>query len=382
MRGEARELWGRLAGAALWALSVGYGAALELHLAGYRVGIARRRRLRALVISIGNLTVGGTGKTTAAIAVARWMSERGQRVAVLSRGYGRSGQRKSVVVSEGFGPLVDWREAGDEAFLMARALPEVFVLVGKDRRLTGRRAVEKLGAEALVLDDGFQYQRLYKDVEVVLVDALAPFGYDFLVPRGLLREPPRHLARADAVWITHCDLVREGDVREVRDRVERLAPGARVWETTHAPVRLRRLNDEEEIGPAGDLPPGRGCPPEALHGRRVYALSGVGNPLAFERTLEKLGAMLEGSARFPDHHAYRAEELRELAEGEAASAEWMVTTEKDAVRLPAAQVGKPIWTLQVELAGWGEGPSGSRPSALSEELDWLLSAKVPRRTRS
>jgi tetraacyldisaccharide 4'-kinase len=356
LRGEPRGVWDRLAGAGLWTLSVGYGAALRLHLLGYRLGIARRTRLAARVISIGNLTLGGTGKTTASLAVARWLADQGQAVAVLSRGYGGSGEGKSVVVSEGFGPLVEWTQAGDEAFLMARMLPGVFVLAGKDRRRTGRRAVQEFGAEALVLDDGFQYQRLQKDVEIVLVDALEPFGHDFFVPRGLLREPVRHLASADAVWITHCDLARDADVAKLRKHVSGLAPRARIWETVHAPVRLRELSGADE------------WEPDAIRGRRVCALSSVGNPVSFERTLEKLGAIIVARSRFPDHHVYRAEQLWDLARDEATSAEWIVTTEKDAVRLTPGEVGKPVCVLGVELARW-EGAS-----TLSEELSCLLTA--------
>ncbi len=357
VRGEAHTAAERAAAAALWAASVGYGAAVKLHLAGYRIGLARRTRLPLPVISIGNLTVGGTGKTTAAISVATCLSERRQRVAVLSRGYGRSGRDKCVVVSQGFGPLVPWQQAGDEPFLLARALPGVFVLAGKDRRLTGRRAIADFRADTIVLDDGFQYQRLHKDIEIVLVDALAPFGYDYLVPRGLLREPARHLARADAIWITHCDLVRDSDVQNLRQHIERLAQTVRVWQSMHAPARLRRLDADEEADP------------EALQGRRVCALSAVGNPLAFERTLERLGAVLEGRARFPDHHPYQPEDLWQVAREQAASADWIVTTEKDAVRLLATEAAKPTWALQVQLAGWCETRS------LPEELDCLLNAK-------
>ncbi len=358
VRGETRDVWERLAVAGLRAASVVYGAALQVHHAGYRLGLARRTRLGARVISIGNLTLGGTGKTTATIGVARWLSDKGVRVGVLSRGYRGAGERRGLVVSEGFGPLVEAGQAGDEAFMMARALPGSYVLVGKDRRQTGRRAVEEFGVEALVLDDGFQYQRLEKDVEVVLVDALAPFGYDFLVPRGLLREPARHLARADAVWLTHCDLVRRRDLESILARVRRLAPEVRVWESAHVPVRLRRLGSAEtrEAG--------------SLRERRVCALSSVGNPGAFERTLGRMGAVVVERARFPDHHEYRPEDLAGLLEGQARSVDWVVTTEKDAVRLPEVEVGKPMWALEVELGGWGGA------ATLAEELDYLLKDRI------
>jgi tetraacyldisaccharide 4'-kinase len=274
---------------------------------------------------------------------------------VLSRGYRGAGESKRVVVSEGFGPLVGVEEAGDEPYMMARALSGVAVLVGKDRRRTGREAIERTGAQVLVLDDGFQYQRLVKDVEIVLVDALAPFGYDFLVPRGRLREPVGSLARAGAVWLTHADLVRERDLAELRARVEALAPKARVWEARHEPVRLRRLEGTEEEGVG------------ALRGRRVVALSSVGNPVAFERTLGQLGAVVVGRARFPDHHRYRREDVRGLPSERPE--DLVVTTEKDAVRLPTGGIGREVWVLEVELEGRVEG------RGLSEELAWLLDAQ-------
>lgn len=357
IRGEARTPKERAAAAALRLLSVAYGAALKIHLGGYRLGIARRTRFPVLVISVGNLTVGGTGKTTAAVAVAKWLSDRGRRVAYLSRGYRGTGGRKALIVSEGFGPLLPADVTGDEPFMIARALPEVFILVGKDRRRTGALALEKFGTDAIVLDDGFQYQRLARDLDIVLVDALMPFGYDFLVPRGLLREPPSHLARADAVWVTHSDLVRRHDLQAIRDRIERLAPNARIWETVHQPVRLRSLAVDDEI----EL--------DALGGRKICALSSLGNPLAFERSLERLGAELTARVRFPDHYAYRAEELRAALDDQVNSAEWIVTTEKDAVRIPEEALNRPSWALDVELAG--------RPGAaeLSEELACLLQGK-------
>ena len=348
----------RLMLSGMGALSVAYGGALRLHLGAYRLGLARRLRLPALVISIGNITVGGTGKTTATIAVARWLSDRGKRVAVLSRGYRGSSERKAMVVSEGVGPLVSAQVAGDEPYLLARTLPGVSVLVGRDRRQTGRLAVERLGAEVVLLDDGFQYQRLAKDVEIVLVDALSPFGYDSLVPRGLLREPPANLARADAVWITHSDLVRESDLLAIRERILGYAPGARLRETRHAPVRLQRLTGGDEL------------PPEAVRGQRVTALSGIGNPAAFQRTLEQIGAVLTEHVRFPDHHPYQAAEIRELIASRAANAEMIVTTPKDAVRIPADCLDNRVWVLEVELAERPGGPP------LSKEAEWLLTAKA------
>jgi len=357
VRGDLRGPSDRLAAAGLHALSLAYAGALALHHAGYRVGLARRTRVPARVIGIGNLTVGGTGKTTATISVARWLADRGQKVAVLSRGYRGQAERGGVLVSSGSGPLVAAEMAGDEPYLLAEALPGVAVLAGRDRRATARRAVEELAADTLVLDDALQYQRLCKDLDIVLVDALAPFGYDFLVPRGLLREPPRHLERADAVWITHADLVRESDLQATRERVRRMAPRARLWEARHAATRLVRLDTAEEE-----------TDPEGIRGRRIVALSSVGNPSAFERTLEGLGAVLLGRARFPDHHRYQSGDLREILNGEGAAAEWVVTTRKDAVRLPLEELDRPTWVLEVALSP----AKGNVP--LAEELTCLLKA--------
>lgn len=348
----------RLVAAGLRALSLGYGLALRAHLGGYRLGLAKRTRLKALVISIGNLTVGGTGKTTSCLAVADYLHRQGRRVAVLSRGYRGAGERSTRIVSEGAGPEVGVQVAGDEPYLMAQALPEVRVLVGRDRRQTGRLAVDKLAADTIVLDDGFQYQRLARDLDIVLVDALLPFGYDFLVPRGLLREPVSHLARAEAVWLTHSDLVRRDDLDAIRARVEAVAPGARVWETRHAPVGLRSI--------AGDIR----YPPDSLRGIRVCALSSLGSPTAFERSLERLGAEVI-PARFPDHHPYTPQEVREVALRED-RAEWIVTTEKDAVRLPREALEKPTWVLEVKLA------ARSGVSSVAEELEYLLRVKGAR----
>jgi tetraacyldisaccharide 4'-kinase len=334
VRGDLCRPTDRLAAAGLRALSWGYGAALRAHLAGYRLGLARRTRLPAMVVSIGNLTVGGTGKTTSCLAVACWLRDQGRRVAVLSRGYQSLAEGKALVVSTGEGPLTGVEAAGDEPYLMAQSLPGVSVVVGRDRRRTGAMAVGSLGADAIVLDDGFQYQRLARDLDIVLVDALAPFGYDALIPRGLLREPVSHLARAHAIWLTHCDLVEPEARAAVRARVRRAAPEARLWETRHAPVALQRLGSEERLAP------------EALRGRRVCGLSGLGNPESFERSLVLLGAEV-AAAHFPDHHRYSPEEIREVCRGEG---EWIVTTRKDAARLPQEALTKPAWVLEIALA--------------------------------
>jgi tetraacyldisaccharide 4'-kinase len=318
----------------LSALSWLYRGGLEANLLGYRLGLLKRTRLGAFVISVGNLTSGGTGKTSATQLIARALMQAEVRVAVLSRGHGG---RSAGVVSDGARVLMTAQESGDEPLLTARALPGVPVLVGKDRRVTGAQAIRDFGAQALVLDDGFQYWRLVKDSEIVLVDALNPFGNGRVLPRGLLREPLGHIRRCHAVWITHADLADRGAVEALRERLRRLHPQATLAEARHRPTAIRELG--------GDAP----IPLDRLRGLRVTALSSIGNPAAFEMTLERLGALV-APLRFPDHHAYAPRDLEQVFARACSSTDAILTTEKDAIRLPAVSGPLPIWILRVEMA--------------------------------
>jgi tetraacyldisaccharide 4'-kinase len=358
VRGEARGAAAAVVGGALSGLALCYEAGVRANFGLYRLGLLGQQRLPAPVFSVGNLTVGGTGKTSAALAIARALAARGLRPALLSRGYLGRGEGKGLLVSRGEGPLVSAEEAGDEAYLLARKLPGVCVLVGKDRRATGRRALSELGAEAVVLDDGFQYWKLKKDCEIVLVDALCPFGYGRLLPRGLLREPLSALGRASTIWITHSDLVEAASLSQLRGRLSRLAPGVPLEETIHLPLRFRPLAERSSspAPPAKELAVAWRNSEQPLAGRKVVALSSIGNPLAFELTLARLGAEVL-PARFPDHHPYREAELARLGGELAGRAELLATTEKDSVRLSgsrAAALALPAWVLEVELRPRGE----------------------------
>jgi len=314
-----------------------YWLGLKVNRLAYVLGLARVTRLPARVISVGNLTSGGTGKTSAAAALASAMVARGKRAAILSRGYGRrAGGAGSTLVSDGVRVVADHRVAGDEPYLLATKVPGAAVLVGNDRRRTGRRAVEDLGADTLILDDGFQYWRLAKDREIVLIDALAPFGSGLLLPAGVLREPVSHLRRADAVWITHCDVAGVERVRAIRARIGRIFNGP-VIETVHRPVGVRSLDADEIMSLA------------ELDGKQVVALSGIGNPLSFELTLAGLGAEVV-PVRFPDHQPYSAEDCRAVERFARRRGALIATTEKDAVRLDAKSFSMPVWVLLTEMA--------------------------------
>lgn len=355
-RGDRRSLGLAVARAGLTVLSGVYGCALYGYRALLRAGALPIAHAAVPVISIGNLALGGTGKTTATAAICRALLDAGARPAVLSRGHGRrSGSGGTMVVSRGAGPVVAWEEAGDEPYLLASKLPGALVLVGKDRRQTAAQAVA-LGADVLVLDDGFQYWRLGKDHEIVLLDCLDPFGGGHLFPRGALREPVGYLRRAHAIWLTHADLVSDTQRSAVLSDLRRLHPEAPLRLTRHRPLGFRAWPGGEQIGV------------DAVRGRRVCALSSIGNPASFERLLAVMGAEVIG-ARFPDHHRFRAEDLKEVAAATRGRAEILVTTEKDQVRLPAAAAGVPIWVLSVEMCCLDGSPLLHSRGA-PEDRDW------------
>lgn len=351
VRGERRGLAAALTRGAL---SVGaglYRGSLEGYLLGCRSGLLAVTRAGVPVVSVGNITVGGTGKTSAVMAIARQLMAEGMRPAVLSRGYGGC---RAGVVSDGESLLMPPQESGDEPRLLAERLPDVPVLVGKDRRQGARTAVGDLGAGSLVLDDGFQYWRLRKDLEIVLVDALNPFDNGRVLPAGLLREPVGHLQRADAVWVTHADLAAPEQRQAVADRVRTVGAEIEVSFARHLPARLRAWQDKGALEMAD------------LAERRVVALSSIGNPGAFERTLQRLGAIVV-PVRFPDHHPYRQQDLeavQSLARQEGAAA--VVTTEKDEIRLPNWAGEPPLWVLGVEMTGLEGEPLVLSPRLLEE----------------
>ena len=317
-------------------LSFGYGALVRLRNTGYRLGILGTHRLPCRVICVGNLTVGGTGKTPTVIMLGALLAAAGSRVCVLLRGYRREG-RGVAVVSDGAQVLLGWREAGDEAVLLARSLPGVPVIVGGDRVAAGRLALDKFRPEVILLDDGFQHRRLCRDADLVLLDAMDPFGGDWLLPRGRLRESVSALGRAQAVLVTRAD--QTGDLAGLRCRLERLAPRLPLGLAVYRPYRLVDLSSKQERQF------------EELRGRRVFAMSGIANPQGFRQTLVGAGAHLVGSLAFADHHAFTPEDgARMVQEARAVSAEWIVTTEKDAVRLDMQPpVGVPLLALGVHL---------------------------------
>ena len=331
----------------LKSLSWIFVALVQLRLLLHRHRIIRASTLGCQVISVGNITVGGTGKTPIVETFARSLQQKGRKVAILSRGYKsrktplwekilKKEERLPRVVSDGERLLLNSDLAGDEPYMLASNLPDAVVLVDKDRVKSGKYAIRKFGCDTLVLDDGFQYLKLQHRLDIVLVDYTNPFGYRRVLPRGLLREPMRNLKRAGFIFITKCPP--EG-APELKARLRELNPRAEISECRHSPKYLENLYTREQTGL------------DFLQGLKISAVSGIAVPESFENGLRKLGAEIVHSARYADHHRYTQQEIIEtINQAAEAGAEVIVTTEKDAVRFPLLdRCDLPVIFLRVEI---------------------------------
>jgi len=335
----------------LHALSFIYRGIVQLRLWLYRNRFMRERTLGCMVISIGNLTVGGTGKTPVVEKFARSLQAGGRRVAILSRGYKSKklpflkGIWHSVtnrepykprIVSDGRSILLDSRMAGDEPYMLAVNLKDVIVLVDKNRVASGRYAIEEMGCDTLLLDDGMQFLKLKHRLEIVLVDRQAPFGNEQLLPRGTLREPAGNLRRASYIFITKSNA--EGN-EELIKRIRTYNRTAEIIECSHQPQYLEHVITGERL------------PLEWLRGKHVGALSAIAAPKSFEDGIKRLGAKIELSRHFADHHRFTDREITGFLKrcGNRAL-DAVITTEKDYVRLPRVTAPEvPIYFLRVEI---------------------------------
>jgi tetraacyldisaccharide 4'-kinase len=318
--GQAYGLWPAVLRGGLWTASVPYGWATRWRNRLYDGGWKRSRRAAVPVVSIGNLTLGGTGKTPCVEYVARFYARAGRRVAILSRGYGSKVGHN------------------DEALLLRENLPEVPHYQGADRVSLAAEAVARSASEVLVLDDGFQHRRLARDLDLVLLDATQPFGHGRLFPRGLLREAPESLQRAGLVVLTRCDQVTATERRWLHKQAARLAPDVPVVETIHRPLELTNAAAQAPLSRVAE--------------RYVAAFCGIGNPDAFRATLKTLGAEVSAFRTFPDHHAYSQADMEELGTWarQHATDGIVLTTQKDLVKLRRAQLGgRDLWALRIGL---------------------------------
>ena len=318
VRGQSRGPSGFLCRMALSIASFPYGVVTGARNRFYDRPGTHLHKFERPVISVGNITLGGTGKTPVVEWVARWYRERGLRVCLLSRGYGQS------------------ESLNDEGLVLDQNLPDVPHLQDRDRVGIARIAIEELDSEILVLDDGFQHRRLVRDLDIVLLDALDPFGGGKLFPRGLLREPIHSLRRAGVVVLSRSDLVDPSVRNEIRRQAERYAGPLRWVQARQAPQSLMSADGSEE-----------GL--EQLSGARVIAFCGLGNPDGFRRTLLDLGVELQDFRTFPDHHVYSRSDVNNLGLwAESQRPALILTTQKDSVKLRLDQVaGIPLRSLRI-----------------------------------
>ena len=315
-------------------LSLLYGAVTRTRLSLYRRGTFQTTKLDRPVISIGNITTGGTGKTPLVEYVAKMIASEGKKVCILTRGYGRKDPHLQVIVSDGYGVLASPSEAGDEPYLLATKLAgKAAVISSADRIAAGQEAIKDFGTEVFVLDDGFQHLRLARDLNIVCIDATNPWGGGRLLPYGRLRESLDGLARADCVVLTRCDQVES--VEALRDEVRELIGGRPIFESRMRPVRVASLKN----GPETIAVPGR-----------VGAFCAVGNPSSFFESLTRLGYELGLERAFTDHHVYTQSDvdaLNQLAKQTGAHA--LITTAKDAVKLKGMTFELPCYVLEIKI---------------------------------
>ncbi|MDB5384619.1 MAG: Tetraacyldisaccharide 4-kinase [Planctomycetaceae bacterium] len=355
-----RAALGRLG---LSCLACGYAAGVELRALGFRTGWLKETRVAVPVISIGNLTAGGTGKTPFAAFIARWFREHGTRVAFLSRGYG-----------------ADPGAVNDEALVLNLLCPDVPHLQNPDRIAGAEIAIQELESQVLILDDGFQHRRLARNLDIVLIDATNPWGFGALLPRGFLREPLSALRRADIIVLTRVDQVSAESVHSIRQRLLKIRGTDACLEVSFPSHQLVNSRGEtyswEQIRDA------------ATHQqRRIAAFCGIGNPAAFRQLLAQQGLKIEAETFqiFPDHHRYTREDVDRLqtwaTEMQACS---IVTTQKDLVKLDVAEIGGiPLWAAEITVEiHAGKEPLEERLNAIRKTIpvdefeDWTVSTEV------
>jgi tetraacyldisaccharide 4'-kinase len=321
----------------LFMISAIYGTAQKIRASGYRLNLLQSQKLPCDVISVGNITVGGTGKTPMTIYVARKLQQAGIRVAVISRGYKGSAERDGGIVSDGTNLLMNSEQAGDEPFLIASCLKNIPVIVGKNRFEAGRLAVDKFQPDVIVLDDAFQHLKLKRDIDLVLLDCLLdcnrPFGNSHLLPRGKLREPVQALTRATACILTRSPSGADEAAAESVAGIKSLIPQIPIFTSFHDPYfyTVKRgaqtpLHEIDDFLSSHEL--------EEIKQQKVFAFSGIARNDDFRRTVEKNGFNIGGFWEFSDHHRYSRNDLARIVQtAQETGADCLITTEKDHARI-------------------------------------------------
>lgn len=321
----------------LFFCSLFYSAAYKLRLALYSIGIFRTHKLPAHVISIGNITAGGTGKTPFTIESAKYFLSLGYKVAVLSRGYSGNNNSEVVLVSDGNDIVSDYDICGEEPILIAKKVPKAMVLVGKNRVKTGKSAIN-LGAEVLILDDGYQHLKLHRDENILMVDSYNPFDENRLIPLGKLRENISSIKRATGIVLTNSDKKAIGD--NELSSIKKYAPRANFIKTSYRFSGFSGLNVKKSL----DL--------KEIKGLKVFAFSGIGNPSSFIDLLKRNGVEVSSYLNFPDHHLYEYGDIQNiLILAKKYQVEDIVTTEKDAIKIDELCQAAPatFWSSKLEV---------------------------------
>ena len=312
------------AGILLIVLSRLYAAVVQIRLSMYRFGIFRKVRVRGIrVISVGNLTVGGSGKTPVAMLIAQLLKDAGENLCVISRGYGRRSREPVQMVSNGDGLLTDYPDASDEALLCAQTLMGVPVVCAPKRAQAIRAARDKVGATVAVLDDAFSHLAAFRDKNILLIDALNPFGNGYLLPAGPLREPLSSAKRADCIVITRASAATRENIDEIKKMMSRYARGS-------VPVFECDIVAEEVIGPDDTHHDAK----KFLSGRHLYLLSGIASPNQYEEMVRQLGSTIIDHFVYEDHHPFTDKEMETLLNA-VSKESLLITTEKDFIRLPS-----------------------------------------------
>ncbi|MFQ5456317.1 MAG: tetraacyldisaccharide 4'-kinase [Nitrospirota bacterium] len=318
-----KELFWNILLSPLFLLSLIYLRLLHLRLFLYRRGIFfKTKELRSKVLSVGNLTLGGTGKTPIVIYLAEQLHNKGKRVGIISRGY-KGKEKRVVLISDGKGVLSDPSSAGEEPYLIAARVKDIAVATGSDRFMAGNLIIKEADSDIIIMDDGFQHISLNRDIDILLIDATNPFGNGYLIPRGILREPLSCIKRASAIMITRMDSINNERVLKsiIRDikRYNKSAPIFKIW---FRPAKLINLVTNKERGI------------ELLKGKSIIAVSGIGNPEAFISGLVKSGVSQVFDMTYPDHYIYKRVDINDIKEvAGRQSVDLIITTEKDAVKI-------------------------------------------------
>ena len=328
----------------LYLSSLIYRLIVDLRNRLYDRQILKSVRLSCPVISVGNITVGGTGKTPCVIGLARMLQQGGFKCAVISRGYGGKNPQPVNIVSDGNSVLLGAESAGDEPLLIARSLPGIPVITGAKRKFTGQAAIDRFGSNVLICDDAFQHRQIVRDIDIVLLDAEKPLGNGYLLPRGPLREPKDSLQRADCIILTRSEGTEtlHPDVAGIVSKA-----GIHVFRAAH--------QFKELISPGGN----HLLEQNVLHGKKVCAFCGIAQPASFKKLLIEAGPELMTFMEFPDHFAYDRNDLEALKNNFLKfHADYWITTEKDAMRLEAhPEFLKTVCILRVEMEIKSSEPS-------------------------